>query len=508
MIDAQLSKTQILELYLNRIYLSAGVYGVETMSRHLFGKPAKQLTLAESALIAGLAQSPVGAVALDQSRRRASPAATSCWRGCARRGSSPPARKRRRSTRGCAFAPTPARSDARAGYAKEFLRQRSAIEFGGDHPPDWDVRTTFVPELQEAAERAVADGLRRFGRRRSCRRRSSRSIRATGDILALVGGRDFRQSQFNRAARSRRQPGSAFKPLLYAAALEHGYSPVSVLEGLANIVPQGPEEWSPRNANGETPDALTLRAALLESNNRAATMLQQKLGSRPVLRLASDVGLEGLPDVPSLSLGTGLVTPLDLTAAFATFPNGGLAVRPRGILRVIDADGVIGVRGRRRSRAGDLAARRRSRWCRCSRTSSTRGTGAAARQLGHPRSPIGGKTGTTNDFKDAWFVGFSSSIVVGVWVGIRSAADDRRATPTAPGTRCRSGAISCARRCRSAAARGEFAVPAGAARRTALPHLLPAAGRRLSRSTRSTSRKATRCRAACARSIRAPSSSA
>ena len=98
----------------------------------------------------------------------------------------------------------------------------------------------------------------------------------TGDILALVGGRDFPQSQFNRAARSRRQPGSAFKPLLYAAALENGYSPVSVIDGLRHIEPQGPEEWSPRNANGETPDALTLRAALLESNNRAATALQQR----------------------------------------------------------------------------------------------------------------------------------------------------------------------------------------------------------------------------------------
>src|SRR5512134_964730 len=102
---------------------------------------------------------------------------------------------------------------------------------------------------------------------------------------------------------------------------------------------QGPDEWAPRNASGQTPDALTLRAALIESNNRAATALQQKVGSRPVLRLASDVGMHDLPDVPSLSLGTGLVTPLELTAAFAAFPKGGLAVRPRAIVRVLDADG-------------------------------------------------------------------------------------------------------------------------------------------------------------------------
>ena len=192
---------------------------------------------------------------------------------------------------------------------------------------------------------------------RSCRRRSSRSIRATGDVLALVGGRDFRQSQFNRASRSRRQPGSAFKPLLYAAALEHGFSPVSVLDGLAHDRAAGPGRvGAAQRRSGETPDALTLRAALLESNNRAATLLQQRIGSRPVLRLASDVGLRDLPDVPSLSLGTGLVTPLDLTAAFAMFPNGGFAVRPRGIVRVIDADGGVGATTTRSARERVISA--------------------------------------------------------------------------------------------------------------------------------------------------------
>src|SRR4029079_15623612 len=140
------------------------------------------------------------------------------------------------------------------------------------------------------------------------------------------------------AARSRRQPGSAFKPFLFAEALEHGFSPVSVLQGLTNIQPQGLDEWAPRNATGETPDALTLRAALIESNNRAATSLQQRVGSRPVLKLASRGGMRDLADVPALLHGPGEVTPLDLTTAFAMFPNGGLAVRPRGMVRVLDAD--------------------------------------------------------------------------------------------------------------------------------------------------------------------------
>jgi 1A family penicillin-binding protein len=413
MIDAQLSKEEVLELYLNRIYLSGGVYGVETMSRHLFGKPAKQLSLAESALIAGLARAP---------------SALSPWTnldGAVERSHVVLARMREErfitaqqetAARMVRFRirPYPGARDPRGGYAKEFLRQQFRDRFGGDHPPDWEVRTTFVPELQAMAERAVADVLRRFGQPQLQASLVAIDPR-TGDILAMVGGRDFRQSQFNRAVRSRRQPGSAFKPLLYAAALEHGFSPVTVLEGLASIAPQGPEEWSPRNASGETPDRLTLRAALLESNNRAATALQQRVGSRPVLRLASAVGLHNLPDVPSLSLGTGLVTPLELTAAFATFPNGGVAVRPRGIVRVLDADGSV---------AHDnpvelervMSPATAFQMVSMLEDVMDRGTGSSARSLG-VRFAVGGKTGTTDDFKDAWFVGFSSSLVAGVWVG-------------------------------------------------------------------------------------------
>ena len=413
MIDSELTKDQVLELYLNRIYLSAGVYGVETMSRHLFGRPARTLNLTESALIAGLARAPSalspwsnldGAIARSHvvlARMREEGFITEAQEAQARRTK-------------IRIRPYPGATDPRGGYAKEFLRQQFRDRFGGDHPPDWEVRTSFVPDLQDAAERAVGDGLARF---------NSPELQAalvaidprTGDILAMVGGRDFRQSQFNRSVRSRRQPGSAFKPLLYAAALEHGYSPVTVLDGLQSIKPQGPDEWAPRNASGETPDALTLRAALIESNNRAATALQQRIGSRPVLRLASDVGLRDLPDVPSLSLGTGVVTPLDLTAAFAAFPNGGSSVRARGILRVVDADGGTAFDNPPQTERV-ISPQTAFQMVSMLEDVIDRGTGAAARSWG-VRFPAGGKTGTTDDFKDAWFVGFTTSMVVGVWVG-------------------------------------------------------------------------------------------
>ena len=230
LLEQELSKNQILELYLNRIYLSGGVYGVETMSQNLFGKPASKLTLPEAALIAGLIRAPSALSpwsnldgALDRSRVVLQRMREEGFITAAQEKAAAQARPRIR--------PYPGRRPRRAAATRRnSCASSSAIAFGGDHPPDWQVRTTFVPDLQEAAERAVENGLRRFGNG-DLQAALVAIDPATGDVLALVGGRDFRESQFNRAWRSRRQPGSAFKPFLYAAALAKGYSPVSVLDG-------------------------------------------------------------------------------------------------------------------------------------------------------------------------------------------------------------------------------------------------------------------------------------
>jgi 1A family penicillin-binding protein len=413
LIELQLSKQQILELYLNRIFLGAGIYGVEAMSQRVFGKPARSLTLAESALIAGLARAPAALSPwsnLDEARAR-SHVVLARMRD---EGFITEQAYRAALTAPLRVRPYRSDSDGRHGYAKAYLRQRFRDEFGGDHPPDWRVQTTFVAELQDAAEAAVEDGLKRTGKP-SLQAALVAIDPATGNILAMVGGRDYRKSAFNRASRSRRQPGSAFKPFVFAAALERGMSPVSVLTGLNEIAPQGPDEWTPRNVHDDAPDELTLRAALIESNNRAATVLQQQVGSGRVLRIASRAGLDDLPDVPSLALGSGLVTPLAITTAFAMFPNGGLRVRPRDISRVRDASGSTAFE---QDLDADRVISPEAAFQMVSMLTDAidRGTGAPARQLGI-RFPVGGKTGTTNEFKDAWFVGFSSSVVVGVWVG-------------------------------------------------------------------------------------------
>ena len=422
MLEIRLSKPQILELYLNRVYLSAGLYGVEALCMGAFGKHARDISLAEAAVVAGLVQAPSALSPwsnLAGARRRSETVLARMQEaGVITAGQARAARTARLSIR-----PYPLPVDARHGYAKEYLRQQFRDRFGGDQPPDWEVHTTVLRPLQDLAERAVADGLARIG---------VRGLQAalvaldphTGNVLALVGGRNFRESQFNRAVRSRRQPGSAFKPLVYAAALEAGLSPTSELTGLASLAPQGDEEWTPRNVADRTEDRLTLRQAFFESNNRAAVALQQRVGARAILRLASRAGLRDQPDVPSLALGAGVVTPLALTAAYTAFPGGGDLVRPRGLLRVVDRDGEV-VLNEPVSRERVLSPEVAFQMVSLMRDVVSRGTGSAVQQWA-VRAPLAGKTGTTNEFKDAWFVGFSPRLVVGVWVGFDQPATIRR----------------------------------------------------------------------------------
>jgi penicillin-binding protein 1A len=396
------------------VFLSGGIYGVEAMSQKLLRKPASQLTLAEAALIAGIIRRPSAYSpwsSFDAARRRS----FVVLQRMREEGKITPAQEAAARAQRIAIQPQPAVTSAKHGFAKEYLRQQFRNIYGGDNPPDWKVYTTFVPELQDAAEIAVRDGLRRLG---------ARGLQAalvaldpsTGNLLAMVGGSDFATTTFNRAVRSRRQPGSAFKPFVYAAALERGLSPVSMITGLKAVAVQAPEGvWIPRDEQDREQDTMTLREALLESNNAAAVLLQQRVGSGAVLRLAGDLGVTNQPDVPSLALGSGLVTPLDLTAAYAVFPSLGYRVRPRGLIAVENASGDR-VHQVHIEREQILPADVAFQMVTMLRDVVDRGTGSAARQLG-VRGFVGGKTGTTNDYHDAWFVGFSSSAVVGVWVG-------------------------------------------------------------------------------------------
>jgi penicillin-binding protein 1A len=413
MIEQQLTKDEVLEMYLNRVYFGAGTYGAEAMSRRLFGKKAKDLSLAEAALLAGLPQAPssLSPWTNPEKARTRSRVVLSRMR---QEGVITADQERAAGAARIRITESPGAGSARNGYAKEYLRQQFRVRVGNDHPPDWKVYTTFDPAVQQAAERALVQGLQKLGGK-GLQGALVAVDPETGDILAMVGGRDFNASPFNRAVRSRRQPGSAFKPFVYAAALERGLSPVSVLSDLHAVTAPGRQEWTPRNVGDDSPDSATLREARLESNNQAAVVLQMKIGTGPVRDLAGKAGMRELPDVPSLALGTGLVTPLELTAAFSIFPNGGFAVTPRGIIRAEDGSGSLAFANeveRRQVLSEESAFQAVSML----QDVVDFGTASSVRSLGL-RGPLGGKTGTTNEFKDAWFVGFSSSVVAGVWIG-------------------------------------------------------------------------------------------
>ena len=414
LLELQLSKREILQLYMNRVYLGPGIYGVETMSQALLDKPAAELTLGEAALIAGIIRAPA----------RYSP-----WRrpeaAHARRlivlrrmreeGKITPVQETAAGMEPFRIAPRATVADAEHGYAKAYLRQEFRSIFGSDDPAGWTVETTLVPEIQEAAVQSVARGLRELG---------DDGLQAalvaidprTGNVLALVGGSDFQRTPFNRALRARRQPGSAFKPFVFGAALDRGLSPASTISGLRDLLVHTPDgDWSPRNAGASREDTLTLRDALVESNNAAAVLLQRQIGSAPVLRLAGDLGVRNQPDVPSLALGSGLVTPVDLTAAYAVFPTLGERVRPRGLVAIRNDDNSrVGMVHIEKSRV--MSSEAAFQMVTILQDVVTRGTGAPARALG-VRGDVGGKTGTTTDAVDAWFVGFNSAVVAGVWVG-------------------------------------------------------------------------------------------
>jgi len=237
---------------------------------------------------------------------------------------------------------------------------------------------------------------------------------ASGDVHALVGGRSFDESRFNRAVQARRQPGSAFKPFVYATAIENGFTPASVVDHLDDPVMTLQGEWTPEDEHSSG-DTMTLRTALRTSSNRAAVRLLQQVGIERTVRYAKQFGVGSVPSVPSLALGSGEVTLLSMTAAYATFANHGQLPTPTLIRRVESTDGTVLYEATPKTHQvlSDTTA-----FLMTSMLADVVnfGTGYKARTLGFTL-PAAGKTGTTNDFVDAWFVGFTPSLVTGVWVG-------------------------------------------------------------------------------------------
>jgi len=439
-IERLYSKDQILEMYLNKVYFGDGLYGAEAASRGYFGKHASELTVPEAAVLAGLVKSPT-AYAPTASLSRATARRNVVLQAMVESGAIDRAAYRSAHASHIVLHDSLRASEPYGQYFKEQVRREIVDRFGWERVYQGGLRvfTTIDMPMQIAAEKAIADQIAAIEAKRAAwmkRRAAARKKSApaadedtpsdalqaalialdpsTGHVRAMVGGRDFDQSRFNRAVQAHRQPGSAFKPFVYATALESGFSPASVVDHLDDPITTLQGAYAPEDEHSSA-TFMTLRTALRTSSNRAAVRLLQEVGIGRTVKYAKAMGIGDVPAVPSLALGSGEVTLQSMTAAYAAFINHGDVPQPTIVRRVEDQDGVLLYQSESSSTraVSDVTAFLMSTMM---ADVINAGTGSKARQLGF-RLPAAGKTGTTNDFKDAWFVGFTPKLVAGVWVG-------------------------------------------------------------------------------------------
>jgi penicillin-binding protein 1A len=434
-IEREYSKDEILELYLNKVYFGDGLHGVEAAARGYFGKSAADLDLAEAALLAGLIKSPstyAPTVNLDRAiARRAVVLQAMREAGAIGR-----AEHERARAAGVTLRNALQRDESFGLYFKEAVRRELVDRFGWERVAEGGLRvyTTLDSGFQKAAELTVEESLGEIEKRRGYSE-DAREVEAprtdgdapdylqaafvaidprTGNVRAMVGGRDFRESRFNRATQAKRQPGSAFKPFVFAAALESGFTPATVISRLDDPVLTQQGEWVPEDEHSSA-TSMTLRTALRTSSNRAAVQLLRSIGIPRAVSYAERLSVGTPPSVPSLALGAGEVTLLLLTSAYGAFANGGIVQKPLLIRRVEDSEGTMVFEG---APAGERAVSEATAFLMATMLADVinAGTGHRARREGFVL-PAAGKTGTTNDFMDAWFVGFTPTLVAGVWIG-------------------------------------------------------------------------------------------
>ena len=409
-LELRLGKSGILELYLNRVYFGAGVYGIEAAAQRYFAKSARALSVPEAAIIAGLLKAP----------SRLSPAS----------------RPELAATRAVLVLASMRDEGfiSEAGYqealhqqvtyaARDTPREETGLEFAVDYVLDRlpplaghgqsaiTVETTIDADLQRHAQATIARRLAAAGTAAEAAEAALVVLDTEGGVRAMVGGRAWSRSQFNRAIRARRQPGSAFKPALYLAALEAGITPDTIVHDQPITI----GGWSPRNDSGTHAGPMTVRHALAHSVNTVAVALQMQIGTERVVAMARRLGITStLRADASLALGTSEVTLLELTGAYGTLATGGYNLSPHVIRRVrTDRGVVLHARGRSTPSIAvptPLVGKLNSMM----HTTIVSGTG---RRAALPNHSAAGKTGTTQDNRDAWFVGFTGHLTAGVWIG-------------------------------------------------------------------------------------------
>ncbi len=429
-IEARYAKSEILEAYINQIAFGVGAHGIEQASQVFFGKPALQLSLPEAALLAGLPKSPTRYNPLRHFERARGRQKVVLARMAAVGAISAAEAERAYQTRLTLRAPGggPVAGDYFVDVVLKDLEER----FGSDvvHHAGLKVFTTLDPQLQAWAVESVQNGLARLdqvlrvpaavgGDSSAHPQGALVAVEAhSGAVRALVGGRDHAETEFNRALQNNRQPGSGFKPFLYYAALEKaGLNPATVFVDRKVAIPiPGQPPWTPRNFSGEHEGPMILKRALAHSVNSIAAQLVGRIGPKAVIEAARKFGVRSpLAPVPSVALGTSGVSPLEMAAAFASLATGGIQHEPFWIRRVEDSAGRI-LEERILSGRRTLDASIAFQLVDMMRAVLDEGTATVVRQLGF-QLPAAGKTGTTDDFNDAWFTAFTPNLSVCVWVG-------------------------------------------------------------------------------------------
>ena len=410
-LEKSLSKTQILELYLNRIYLGSGAYGVDGASHVYFNKSARQLTLPEAAMLATLTRAP-SVFSPRRDLEKAQERASMVLDAMVETGAITPAQAADAKANPAVIA-NHAVTDARNFYldtaADEALKKAT---IGGVAPTaDLIVHTNLEPRIQDSARASALKVLRKSGKKMHASEAAVVVMKPDGAVVALIGGTDYAESTFNRATQAHRQPGSAFKPFVYLAALEAGLTPWDVRDDEAVDI----DGWKPTNFGGRSYGTLTLADALAHSVNTITANLAQEVGISTIVDAAARCGIQSpLEQNASLALGTSEVTPIELTTAYATFANGGMAVTPYYVTEVDGAGGKVLYRRTPPEPQRIIADHVDKDLVAMMYGVVTSGTGRSASLTGHEAA---GKTGTTQDYHDAWFVGFTTDYVTSVWVG-------------------------------------------------------------------------------------------
>jgi penicillin-binding protein 1A len=428
-IEREFSKQDILELYLNKVYFGDGLYGVEAASLGYFGRHASDLSVEEAALLAGLIQSPSSyapTVNLDRAVARRN-VVLQAMAGTGAIDAQQYERARRARVR---LANALEIKESFGLYFKEQVRKELTERFGGSRVSEGGLKvyTTLDAGLQQAAEELVEDGIAAIEKRRGYPHAPRRAASGldylqgalvamdprTGAVRAMVGGRDFDESRFNRATQAKRQSGSAFKPFVYAAALESGYSPATLITRLNSPTATPEGDWVPEDGHS-TASSMTMRSALRMSSNRAAVQMLNTVGIPSAVTFVEKLNVGTPRSVPSLALGSSELTLLSLTAAYGAFADKGMVHEPVLIRRVVDSDGKVLYES---AGSSHRAISEASAFLMSSMLADVinHGTAYKVRQAGFTL-PAAGKTGTTNDYLDAWFVGYTPDLVTGVWVG-------------------------------------------------------------------------------------------